>query len=95
MYMKKRERAALNLSMLGQKSSESGRLTVSIGRMVSFVIVLVVCLGSGLTFSQNPPASAPKAADIVTYLTETISWYRGTVVEQQIANRTERPHVSE
>jgi hypothetical protein len=74
----------LNLSMLGQKCSESGRVTASIRRLVSFVIVLVVCLGSGLTFSQNPPASAPKTADIVTYLTETISWYRGTIVEQQI-----------
>ncbi len=49
-------------------------------------MVLVLCLGSGVTFSQTPPATAPKAADIITYLTETISWYRGTVVEQQIAN---------
>ncbi len=55
-------------------------------RLVSFVVVLVVCLGSGLTFSQNPPESAPKAPDIIAYLTGTINWYRGTVVEQQIAN---------
>jgi small-conductance mechanosensitive channel len=55
-------------------------------RLVSFVILLVVLLDSGLTFSQNPPESAPKAPDILAYLTETINWYRGTVVEQQIAN---------
>ena len=55
-------------------------------RLVSFVIVLVVCLDSGLTFSQNPPESAPKAPDIIAYLTGTINWYRGTVVEQQIGN---------
>ena len=55
-------------------------------RLVSFVTVLVVCLGSSLTFSQNPPESAPKPPDIITYLTETINWYRGTIVEQQIAN---------
>jgi len=55
-------------------------------RLVSFVVVLVVCLDSGLTFSQNPPESAPKAPDLIAYLTETINWYRGTVVEQQIAN---------
>ena len=55
-------------------------------RLVSFAALLVVCLWSSLTLSQNPPASALKAADIVAYLTETISWYRGTAVEQQIAN---------
>lgn len=55
-------------------------------RLLSFVTVLVVCLGSGPTLSQNPDESAPKASDIVTYLKETISWYRGTVVEQQIAD---------
>ncbi len=55
-------------------------------RLLSFVTVLVMCLGSGPTLSQNPDESAPKASDIVTYLKETISWYRGTVVEQQIAD---------
>ena len=55
-------------------------------RLVSFVTVLVVCLSSGLTFSQNPPESAPKTPAIISYLTETINWYRGTIVEQQIAN---------
>ena len=55
-------------------------------RLVSFVTILVVCLSSGLTFSQNPPESAPKATAIISYLTETINWYRGTIVEQQIAN---------
>jgi hypothetical protein len=46
----------------------------------------VVCLGGSLALSQNPPESASKFTDIVKYLTETISWYRGTAVEQQIAN---------
>jgi small-conductance mechanosensitive channel len=55
-------------------------------RRVIFTIFLVVCLGGGQALSQNPPESAPKAADIVAYLAETISWYRGTSVEQQIAN---------
>ncbi len=45
-----------------------------------------MCLGSTPTFSENPSKSAPKAPDILTYLTETINWYRGTVIEQQIAN---------
>jgi small-conductance mechanosensitive channel len=53
---------------------------------VIFAIFLVVCLGGNQAFSQNPPESAPKVADIVEYLTETINWYRGTTVEQQIAN---------
>ncbi len=55
-------------------------------RLVIFATFLVVCLGGSQAFSQNPPESAPKAANIVEYLTETISWYRGTTVEQQIAN---------
>ncbi len=55
-------------------------------RLVSLAVLLVVCLGSRLTLSQNPPATALKAADIVAYLTETIAWYRGTAVEQQIAD---------
>ena len=32
------------------------------------------------------PKVLPKSPAILTYLTETINWYRGTVVEQQIAN---------
>lgn len=55
-------------------------------RLLSFATVLVVCLSGSLTLSQNPPVSIPKAADIVAYLTETINWYRGTAVEQQIVN---------
>ena len=51
-----------------------------------FATFLVVFLGGSLAFPQNPPESAPKDASIVEYLTETISWYRGTTVEQQIAN---------
>ena len=54
-------------------------------RLFSFVIVLVVCLGCGHAFSQNQPESLPKAPDIITYLTETINWYNGTLVELQIA----------
>jgi small-conductance mechanosensitive channel len=72
--------------MLDQKHSEAGRWLASRQRLFSFIIVLVVCLGCGLAFSQNQPESAPKAADIVAYLTETINWYHGTVAEQQIAN---------
>jgi len=55
-------------------------------RLAVFATFLAVGLGSSHAFSQNPPESALKAADIVEYLTETISWYRGTAVEQQIAN---------
>ena len=58
----------------------------SMRRLLNLVIVLLVCLANSLTFSQNPPASAPKAPDIIEFLTETISWYQGTAVEQQIAN---------
>ena len=72
--------------MLDHKCFGASRLLASSPRLFSFVILLVLCLSSGLTFSQNPPATGPKAADIVTYLTETIDWYRGTVAEQQIAN---------
>lgn len=69
----------------------------SMRRLFRFVIVLSVCLGSGLSFSQNPPATAPKPSsvskpssaskpsNIITYLTKTINWYRGTAVEQQIS----------
>jgi len=72
--------------MLDRKYSEADRQLPSNRRLFSFVVVLVVCLGCGIAYSQNPPESAPKAADIVTYLTETINWYHGRVVEQQIAN---------
>ncbi len=58
----------------------------TVRRLVSFLTVLVACLGSSLTFSQNPSESASQLPAIITYLTETINWYRGTVVEQQIAN---------
>ena len=58
----------------------------TVRRLVGFLIVLVACLGSSLTFSQNPPESASQVPAVITYLTETINWYRGTVVEQQIAN---------
>jgi len=54
--------------------------------LAMFVTLLVVYLGSGQAFPQNPPDNASKPANIVEYLTETISWYRGTTVEQQIAN---------
>jgi len=55
-------------------------------RLASVAALLVVCLSSSSTLSQNPPATALKAADIVAYLTETIGWYRGTAVDQQIAD---------
>ena len=55
-------------------------------RLVIFVTCLVVCPAGRQALSQNPPESAPKAANIVEYLTETINWYRGTTVERQIAN---------
>jgi len=55
-------------------------------RLVSLAVLLVVCLSSSSTLSQNPPVTALKASDIVAYLTETIGWYRGTAVDQQIAD---------
>jgi hypothetical protein len=52
--------------------------------------LLVICLGGTQAFPQNQPETAPqvvlKAENIVEYLTETIGWYRGTAVEQQIAD---------
>ncbi len=55
-------------------------------RLVIFAAFLMVCLRGSQAVSQNPPETAPKAVNIVEYLTETISWYRETTVEQQIAN---------
>ncbi len=55
-------------------------------RVAIFATILAVFLGSSLAFPQNPPETVPRSASIVEYLTETISWYRGTIVEQQIAN---------
>ena len=54
-------------------------------RLVIFATFLAVYLGGGQSFCQNPPEGAPKAPNIIEYLTETISWYRETTVEQQIA----------
>ncbi len=71
-----------------QKYSEPVKWLASSQSLFTFVIVLVVCLGYGRAFSDNPPARAPKAPDIITYLTETINWCRGVAVEQQIANET-------
>ncbi|HVP80880.1 MAG TPA: mechanosensitive ion channel family protein [Thermodesulfobacteriota bacterium] len=47
---------------------------------------LAVCLGNSAAVSQTSPETAPKGVGIVEYLTQTISWYRGTAVEQQISN---------
>ena len=55
-------------------------------RLLNFMTVLVIALNSGLALSQTQPEVPPKPPSIITYLTETINWYRGTVVEQQIAN---------
>jgi small-conductance mechanosensitive channel len=55
-------------------------------RLVILAILLGVCLGGSFALSQNPPENTLKAADIVEFLTKTISWYRGTATEQQIAN---------
>jgi len=55
-------------------------------RLVILATHIGVCLGGSPTFSQNPAETAPKVAGIVEYLTETISWYRGTALEQEIAN---------
>jgi small-conductance mechanosensitive channel len=49
------------------------------------MLFFLLFLGNGLSLSQTPPASTPQTADIVAYLRETITWYRGTAVEQQIA----------
>jgi len=72
--------------MLGPKYARSRRWLASRRRLCGFVMGIGVCLGAGLSFSENPPATAPRAADIIKYLTETIGWYRKTFVEQQIAN---------
>ena len=58
----------------------------TVRRLVGFLTVLVACLASSLSFSQNPPESGSQVPAVITYLTETINWYRGTAVEQQMAN---------
>jgi uncharacterized coiled-coil protein SlyX len=58
----------------------------TVRRLVTFFTVLTACLGGSPAFSQNPPESASQVPAVITYLTETINWYRGTVVEQQLAN---------
>ena len=60
-------------------------LVMNQGRVI-FATLLLLSLGGGVAFSQNPPEGALKAADVVEYLTKTIGWYRGTAIEQQIAN---------
>ena len=57
-------------------------------RILILATFAVVFLGGGPGLSQNPPTGVPKGADIVAYLTETISWYRGRAAEQQIANES-------
>ena len=55
-------------------------------RLFLLAIFLIVYLCASQAFPQNPPESVPKAANIVDYLSETIDWYRGMTVEQQIAD---------
>jgi small-conductance mechanosensitive channel len=55
-------------------------------RLVILATFLLVYLGTSQAFPQNPPEGAPKAINIIEYLTGTINWYRGTTVEQQIAD---------
>ena len=71
-----------------QKYSEPFRGVAFSCRVFSFVIALGLCLGYGPALSENPPARAPKAPDMIAYLTETINWYHGAVAEQQMANET-------
>ena len=66
--------------MLDLKCAETG-----LRKLISLVIVLVVSLGYGRALSESPPAPAAKGIDVIAYLTETIDWYNGRVVEQQIA----------
>ncbi len=59
-------------------------------KFLLFATFLAVCLGGSQAFPQNAPESAPPsvlmAENIVEYLTGTIGWYRGTAIEQQIAD---------
>lgn len=57
----------------------------TVRKLLSLLTVLAVGLGSSLTFSQGPSENVSKAPSVIAYLTETINWYRGTAVEQQIA----------
>jgi len=57
--------------------------------LVTFVTFLVACLSSSQSFPQNQPDNAksgPEPPPVVEYLTETINWHRGTIIEQQIAD---------
>jgi len=58
-------------------------------RLLMFVTFLVVCLSSSQAVPQNAPESGesgPQPPNVIAYLTETINWYRGTILEQQIAD---------
>ncbi len=55
-------------------------------RRVTIATVLAVCLAGIPASSQTPPKSGSKVPGVVEDLTETVSWYRGAAIEQQIAN---------
>jgi small-conductance mechanosensitive channel len=55
-------------------------------RLLIFATFLGIGLGGSLALPQSPSPRALKENDVVAYLTETISWYRGIAAEQQIAN---------
>ncbi len=78
----------VKVTMLDQKYSEASRRRASRQRLFRLVVVLVTCLGCAIAHPQNPPENVPKAADIVTYLTQTINWYHGRAMERQIANES-------
>jgi len=55
-------------------------------RLLILATFLAICVSGSPASSQNLPESTSKVPGIIEYLTETIRWYRGTAVEQQIAN---------
>ncbi len=69
-------------------------------RFLACAIILAVCLCCSQAFPQTPPESAPpavlRAENVVEYLTETIGWYRGPAIEQQIADEpADIPYLNE
>jgi small-conductance mechanosensitive channel len=65
-----------------------GKLSIRVCRPLCGFLILVLFLIFDLACAQNPPAAVPQAPELITYLTETINWYRGTAVQRQIATES-------
>ncbi len=71
--------------MASQKYCETMRGMLAMAILAGVTIMLLFLFGRGAAYSQSSAEPTLKPADLVEYLRKTIDWYRGTVVEQQIA----------